>query len=77
MKNYVVGICSMFENEVKLFKIQAENEYEAAKAAMVDFCEDNEAKAFELNWQQSDDYPKDLQRMIKSYEEITFNVIEV
>lgn len=77
MTNYVVGICSMFENEVKLFKITAENEYEAAKAAMVDFCEDNEAKAFELEWQKSDDYPKDLQCMKESYEEIPFDVIEV
>lgn len=29
MKNYIVGILSMFENELKLFKITAENEYEA------------------------------------------------
>jgi hypothetical protein len=31
MKNYVVGILSMFENDLKLFKITAENEYEAVK----------------------------------------------
>lgn len=31
MKNYVVGFVSFFDNEVKLEKIQAENEVEALK----------------------------------------------
>ena len=37
MKNYVVGILSMFENDLKLFKVMAENEYEAVKKGMVEF----------------------------------------
>lgn len=31
MKNYVVGFVSFFDNEIKLEKIQAENEVEALK----------------------------------------------
>ena len=37
MKNYVVGILSMYENDLKLFKVEAENKYEALKKGMVDF----------------------------------------
>ena len=39
MKKYVVGILSMFENEVKLFKIEAVNKYEAVKKGMIEFCQ--------------------------------------
>lgn len=78
MKNYVVGILSMFENDLKLFKITNENEYEAVKKGMVEFCGENqEAKDCELQWQNSEDYPKTLKEMYSSYEDIPFNVIEI
>ena len=44
MKNYVVGILSMFENDLKLFKVVAENEYEAVKKGMVEFTDNPESK---------------------------------
>lgn len=78
MKNYVVGILSMFENDLKLFKITAENEYEAVKKGMVEFFgEDQEAKDCELQWQNSEVYPKTIEEMYSSYEEVPFNVIEI
>ncbi len=77
MTNYVVGILSMFENEVKLFKISAENQYEAVKQGMVEFCEDEESKQFELDWQNSEDYPEDFEGLYSVYEELPFNVIEI
>jgi hypothetical protein len=78
MKNYVVGILSMFDNDLKLFKVTAENEYEAVKKAMVESCGDSqEARESEIQWQNSEDYPEDLEGMQDSYEEIPFNVIEI
>lgn len=77
MKNYVVGILSMFENDLKLFKVTAENEYDAVKKGMVEFSSDEESKQFELDWQNSEDYPKDLKGLYSVYEEIPFNVVEV
>jgi hypothetical protein len=77
MKNYVVGILSMFENDLKLFKVIAENEYEAVKKGMVDFWNKEEAKREEINWQNSEDYPKDIQGLYTIYDEMPFSVIEV
>ena len=77
MKNYVVGICSMFENEVKLIKVEAINKFEAVKKGMVEFCEDEEGKQFEIDWQNSEDYPKDFEGLYDVYEEIPFNIIEI
>lgn len=77
MKNYVVGILSMFENDLKLFKITAENEYDAVKKGMVEFCSHEESKQYELDWQNSEDYPKDLKGLYSVYEETPFNVVEV
>lgn len=77
MKNYVVGILSMFENDLKLFKITAENKYEAVKRGMVEFCTDTESRQFEIDWQNSEDYPKDFEGLYNVYEEAPFNVIEV
>jgi hypothetical protein len=77
MKNYVVGILSMFENNLKLFKVIAENEYEAVKKAMVDFWDKEEAKQEEINWQNSEDYPKDIKGLDTIYDEMAFSVIEV
>jgi hypothetical protein len=77
MKKYVVGILSMFENNLKLFKIEAENEYEAVKKGMIDFNETEESKQFEKDWQNSDDYPKDYEGLYSVYEEVPFSVVEV
>lgn len=77
MKNYVVGILSMFENDLKLFKITAENEYEAVKKGMVEMCSDEESKQHELDYQKSKEYPKDLEELSYAYEEIPFEVIEI
>lgn len=77
MKNYVVGILSMFENDLKLFKITAENEYDAVKKGMVEFCDNEESKQFEINWQNSEDYPKTFEELLNAYEEFPFNVIEI
>lgn len=77
MRNYVVGILSMFENDLKLFKITAESEYEAVKKAMIEFCDDEDSKMNEIDWQNSDDYPKNIEEMISYYEDVPFNIIEI
>lgn len=77
MKNYVVGILSMFENDLKLFKITAENEYEAVKKGMVEFAGDEESRKHEIAWQNSEQYPKDYEGLFSVYEELPFSVIEV
>ena len=77
MKNYVVGILSTFENDLKLFKITATSEYEAVKKGMLEFFDDEDAKESEIKWQSSEDYPKDLEGLWFSYEEMPFNVIEI
>jgi len=77
MKNYVVGILSMFENDLKLFKVVAENEYEAVKKGMIEFCDNPESKQCELDWQNSPDYPTDLDSLYSVYVEVPFSVIEV
>jgi|GEM_PF-2248693 hypothetical protein len=77
MKNYVVGILSMFENDLKLFKVMAENEYEAVKKGMVEFTDNPESKQYEIDWQNSEDYPTDLEGLYSVYEEVPFSVIEV
>ena len=77
MKNYVVGILSMFENDLKLFKVVAENEYEAVKNGMVEFTDNPESKQHEIDWQNSEDYPTDLEGLYSVYEEVPFSVIEV
>ena len=74
MKNYVVGILSMFENDLKLFKITAENPYEAVKKGMLEFTNNDEN---EVEWQKDENYPTDYDGLYSAYEEIPFNVIEV
>lgn len=79
MKNYVVGALSLFEYELKQFKIQAENEYEAVKKAMVEMVSKEEYKQDELDWQASPEYPKnylDLKQELINCD-LFVNVIEV
>ncbi len=64
MKNFVVGYLSFFENELKLFKIKSDSEYSAIKEAMVLACSE-EYKQEEIEWQNSEDYPKDKDSLIE------------
>jgi len=79
MKNYVVGVLSMFENDLKLFTITAENKYEAVKKGMVEFAKSitSESAQHEIDWQNSEDYPTDLEGLYSAYEEVPFSVVEV
>lgn len=77
MKTYVVGILSFFENELKLFKIDAESKYDAVKIGMVKFYDGGDGEKYELDFQASDEYPKDFEGLYSVYEEIPFNVIEI
>ena len=74
MKNYIFACCSLFENDVKQFKIVAEDEYNAVKKGMLAFSNDN---IDELAWQASPNYPTDINGLFAAYEEIPFSVIEV
>jgi len=77
MKYFVVGVLSMFENDLKLFTVTADNEYEAVKKGMIEFCQTDESKKHEIDWQNSIDYPTDLKGLYCVYEETPFAVIEV
>ncbi|CAG5001676.1 hypothetical protein DYBT9275_02718 [Dyadobacter sp. CECT 9275] len=77
MKNYVVGIHAIFEHNLKLFTVTAENEYEAVKAAMVESCDSEEDKQYEIDHQNSDYYPDSYDELNNVYEEMAFSVIEV
>ena len=77
MKNYVVCIHSMFENNLKIYKISAENEYEAVKKGMIEFTENAENKQYKIDLQNSEDYQTNLDGLYSFYDEIKFSVIEV
>ena len=73
-KTYVVSTVNFFENDIKSKKIIALDEFDAVKKMMVLLCEDNEnAVADELAWQNSDDYPKNLDEL----EEVLANAVTV
>lgn len=76
MKHYVVGILSIFENQLKLFKVTAVNEYEAVKSAMIEFTPEKH-RELEIEWQNSPDYPKDMAGLVRAYEELPFSIVEV
>jgi len=77
MKKYVVGILSLFDNELEQFKIAANNEYDAVKQAMLEFCKSDGERMGELEYQSLPDYPLDLEALHNAYEETAFNVIEI
>ena len=79
MKNYVVGILSMFENDLKLFKVMAENEYEAVKKGMVEFTDNPESKQYEIDWQNSEEYPKTYDELVDVLynSDMCVNVLEI
>ena len=78
MKKYVVAVISFFDNDLKQFIIEAENEYEAAKKGLIEFTSE-EHKASEIEHQNIEDYPKDIDELESYYIdcEIGINVIEV
>ena len=78
MKNYVVAICCFLEPEIKLFKIQAENDYEAVKKGMLEYTPEK-YKDDTIELMNSIDYPKDLKSLIAFYVEmeLMFSVIEL
>lgn len=67
-----------FENEIKLLKISASSEYEALKEGCVQFTSE-EHREEEIEWQKSDDYPKDFEALMKLLHnsDMCVNVIEV
>ena len=60
MKNYVVAVISFFENDINQFKVEAENEYEAVKKGVIAFTKE-EYRQSEIDLQNSEDYPKDIE----------------
>ena len=63
VKTFVVGILSLFDYELKLLKINAENEYEALKKGMIESCNEK-YKQEEINWQNSEEYPKTYKELV-------------
>jgi len=78
MKNYVVAVISFFENDIQQFKVEAENEYEAVKKGILAFTKE-EYKKGEIAFQNSEDYPKDMDGLEDLYNnaEMDFSVIEI
>ena len=77
-KNYVVGILSMYENDLKLFKVDAENKYEALKKGMLEFTPD-EYKEHEIEFQNGAVCPPNFESLTGYYEvgDILTKVIEI
>jgi hypothetical protein len=78
MKNYVVGILSLYEHDLRLFKVEADNEYEALKKGMLEFTPD-EYKEHELEFQNGAICPPNFESLTGYYEvgEIMTQVIEI
>ena len=78
VKTFVVGILSLFDYELKLLKINAENEYEALKKGMIESCNEK-YKQEEIDWQNSEEYPKTYEELVGLLytSDICVNVIEI
>ncbi len=78
MKKYVVAVISFFDNDIKQFKVEAKNEYEAVKLGVLAFTNE-EFKAGEVEFQNSEDYPKDMEGLEHLYNnaEMDFSVMEI
>jgi len=78
MKNYVVAMVSFFDNDIKQFKVEAENEFEAIKKAAVENTS-VEFKSSEIDFQNSGKYPKDIDELESYYAsaDMSFSVIEI
>lgn len=67
MKNYVIAISHYEENGINQYKISADNEFEALKLVMVEMFETEEGRESEIKYQESDDYPEDLEGFYDTY----------
>lgn len=63
MKKYAVAIANLFDNEVVIFIVEEENEYQALKKAMIEST-NNEYKQDEISWQEDLEYPKTFEDLI-------------
>jgi hypothetical protein len=77
-KNYVVGILSMYENDLKLFKVEAENKYEALTKGMVEYTPE-ENRHYEIEFQNGEVCPPNFESLTDYYAvgEIITNVMEI
>jgi hypothetical protein len=50
MKKYAVAILSLFENNNEIFFVEAEDEVQAIKQGLIDFCKDEEIKQSQREW---------------------------
>ena len=50
MKDYIVGILTLIEYELKLIKVSSTNEVEAIKQVLVDLCGTEELKESQRKW---------------------------
>ena len=78
MKTFVVGILSLFDYELKLLKINAENEYEALKKGMIESSSE-EYKQEEIDWQKSEECPKTYEQLVDMLynSDMSVNVLEI
>ncbi len=51
MNKYAVAILSFFENQNKIFIVEADNDVNAMKKALLDFCTTDERKKDQEEWQ--------------------------
>jgi hypothetical protein len=80
MKNYVVGILdlSAYDLGLELFKVEAENEYDALKKGMLEFTPD-EYKEHEIEFQNGAICPPNFESLTGYYNvgDILTKVIEI
>ena len=76
MKKYEVVVGCTITNFYKVFKIDAENEFEALKIGLVGFATSPETKQAEIDRQNSEDYPTDIETIIEIYNENYFSIVD-
>lgn len=78
MNKYVVGILSMFDHDLKLFKIEAENKYDALKKGMVEYIPEKD-RHYEIEFQNGEICPQTFEGLMDYYAngEIMTEVIEL
>lgn len=78
LKTFVVGILSLFDYDLKLLKINAENEYEALKKGTIESCSEK-YKQDEIDWQNSEEYPKTYDELVDLLynSDMCVNVLEI
>lgn len=78
MKKYIVGILSMYDHNLKLFKIDAENKFEALKKGMVEYIPE-EDRHYEIEFQNGEVCPPTFEGLTDYYAngEMITEVIEI